>query len=432
MTTSIDPPDSDDALLPLANGGRDTKQARSTKRQQRIAEAAIVVIAEHGVAGLTHRRVAQQAKVSLAATTYYYQAKRDIVVDATRMLLNSQIDKYRQLAERCERNPKSSFRDVVLQLMINAAGQDNMSARAWCEIILNAARCSIAQTLCQAWFENLKDAWLRIATALGVPDPDRIIMPAIDIVAGLLFTIVPLRLSEAQIRAAFEDGDDPVLAWLPDKLTPPAEVSAETEKLGKKAEDTRERILAAATNILITDGDAALTYRNVALSAGLSPAAPTYHFLSIEELLTAAKKRLLKDSLDQFRRVRDSVNKDTVDGDRLVDIVTAIFLRQATEYGALTLANYPIKLEALRDPAMYQLVRDAVEEHCRNWGVWLDICMPQARGNESIILLGHFSGKMLRILATGARTDDLANVRKEFETDLSLLASGQHWAFLPR
>jgi len=58
--------------------GRGSKQERSIARRGRIAEAAIEVLATHGVAGMTHRLVAQRACVSLAATTYYYNTKFDI------------------------------------------------------------------------------------------------------------------------------------------------------------------------------------------------------------------------------------------------------------------------------------------------------------------------------------------------------------------
>jgi TetR/AcrR family transcriptional regulator, regulator of biofilm formation and stress response len=47
------------------------RSANDPERQQRIAEAAIQVVADRGVEGLTHRAVAAGAEVPLGSTTYY-------------------------------------------------------------------------------------------------------------------------------------------------------------------------------------------------------------------------------------------------------------------------------------------------------------------------------------------------------------------------
>ncbi|MEV6554252.1 TetR family transcriptional regulator [Nocardia sp. NPDC051756] len=51
-------------------------------RRQRIARAAIQVIGERGVEGLTHRAVAEAADVPIAGTTYHYKDKEDLLVAA--------------------------------------------------------------------------------------------------------------------------------------------------------------------------------------------------------------------------------------------------------------------------------------------------------------------------------------------------------------
>jgi TetR/AcrR family transcriptional regulator, regulator of biofilm formation and stress response len=62
-------------------------QQRSTRgrgpndpeRRQRIAEAAIAVIGESGLSGITHRAVAQRAGIPLGSTTYYFGTLEDLV-----------------------------------------------------------------------------------------------------------------------------------------------------------------------------------------------------------------------------------------------------------------------------------------------------------------------------------------------------------------
>ncbi|MEV6279255.1 TetR family transcriptional regulator [Nocardia sp. NPDC051832] len=51
-------------------------------RRERIARAAIEVIGERGIEGLTHRAVAAAADVPIAGTTYHYKDKEDLLVAA--------------------------------------------------------------------------------------------------------------------------------------------------------------------------------------------------------------------------------------------------------------------------------------------------------------------------------------------------------------
>src|SRR5215831_18929218 len=51
-------------------------------RPQRIAVAAIDVIAERGVEGLTHRAVAAKAGIPLGSTTYYFKTLDDLLAAA--------------------------------------------------------------------------------------------------------------------------------------------------------------------------------------------------------------------------------------------------------------------------------------------------------------------------------------------------------------
>ncbi|MFI6042205.1 TetR/AcrR family transcriptional regulator [Nocardia sp. NPDC051321] len=65
--------ESDDSAAP-------TRRRRfDPTRRKRIAEAAIRVIGERGVEGLTHRAVAEAADVPIAGTTYHYKDKEDLL-----------------------------------------------------------------------------------------------------------------------------------------------------------------------------------------------------------------------------------------------------------------------------------------------------------------------------------------------------------------
>jgi len=61
----------------------DTQPARvrtiDRHRRERVIAGALTVLADYGVEGLTHRRVAEAAGVPLAATTYYFATREELL-----------------------------------------------------------------------------------------------------------------------------------------------------------------------------------------------------------------------------------------------------------------------------------------------------------------------------------------------------------------
>ncbi|TDC26866.1 TetR family transcriptional regulator [Streptomyces sp. 8K308] len=51
-------------------------------RRERIVQAAVRVVTEHGIAGLTHRAVAAEADVPLGSTTYHFAGRDDLLAAA--------------------------------------------------------------------------------------------------------------------------------------------------------------------------------------------------------------------------------------------------------------------------------------------------------------------------------------------------------------
>ncbi|MFI9505923.1 TetR/AcrR family transcriptional regulator [Nocardia sp. NPDC052566] len=63
-------------------GGKHRTRRYDPQRSMRIAEAAVRVIGERGVEGLTHRAVAAEGDVPIAGTTYHYRSKEDLLLAA--------------------------------------------------------------------------------------------------------------------------------------------------------------------------------------------------------------------------------------------------------------------------------------------------------------------------------------------------------------
>lgn len=407
--------------MAVAPNSQPARQMRSEERRKRIAEAAVAVIASHGITGVTHRLVAAEAGVSLAATTYHYQTKLDIIADASRRLLDGYTDAFRSFLSRRATDPGLSFRDFAMRVAVAAADRHRTGSLAWCEIILDAARHPETRDIARNWFDKLLAIWLEIATAFDAPDPESVATSAIDTVIGLLFVVIPLGLDEEQARALLRHGAIDGAGSL-NEPAPPLVVPS------RKTTETRQRIIAAAIDILAREGGSAVTYRTVAERAGLTASAPIYHYPTIDSLLDTAQAQLFDASKDRYRAIMATVDHATLDIPRLTDLTTAVFLREATEFAAVSLASYPVWLEAARRPALRLTIRATIDDQNRAWKRLLDKLLPASGPKDALLIQSLFRGKLIRILATGAATADLAGVRSGFDHALRGLQDGTYWA----
>lgn len=371
---------------------------------------------------MTHRSVANKAGVSLAATTYYYATKNDIIADASRELLDGYVAAFHRFADKHRGNAnRPTFRDFAFKLVLNAMDKHSVASVAWCEIIANISRQPELGHLARDWFSALHEVWQEIAGVLGADDAEGAVTSAIDTVIGFLFILLPLRLTESEAHSLlFGAGGDPA----PHFPAPPPVSPAK----GKKAAETRERILAAATDILIDEGAEALSFRRVAERAGLTPAAPTYYYPSISTLSNAAQQRLFENSKTRYRSVMSAIDYARLDLDQLVDVTTTIFLREATEFRDLSRASYPVYIQSRRDPVLRAGLWGLDEEQRRRWLQVLATVMPGSSPLYAWIMPALFIGKLIRILSMGGDMELLAKVRTEFAYDLGAMAKDQHWS----
>ena len=74
----------------------------SGRVREAIVEATVRIVARDGVAAVTHRRVAEEARVSLSSTTWHFAAKADILLAALRWTADREVRRITAIAERLE------------------------------------------------------------------------------------------------------------------------------------------------------------------------------------------------------------------------------------------------------------------------------------------------------------------------------------------
>ena len=112
----------------------------------------------------------------------------------------------------------------------------------------------------------------------------------------------------------------------------------------------RERILDAALDLIGTRGLDAVTHRDVAAAAGVSPGATTYHFAAKYDLLAAALERFCDQEVTRIRGAVAALPRAVDDAD------AEAFLDVLAEHLQVTLHDRP------RESAMLQLYIHAARD----------------------------------------------------------------------
>jgi DNA-binding transcriptional regulator YbjK len=130
-------------------------------RRDLLIEVALDMIAEHGVAGTTHRRVAAAAGVPLGSTTYYFEDLGDLFRAAFGRLAD-------QISERFEarlteaRTPAQAIDAITGYILEDLA--DAREAALSYEFYAYAIRHREVRTMVEAWFARSQAALERYFT----------------------------------------------------------------------------------------------------------------------------------------------------------------------------------------------------------------------------------------------------------------------------
>lgn len=156
-------------MLGTVVGMAETKRRFDPERKARIVAAAVDVIAEFGVAGTTHRRIAAAADVPLGSLTYHFTSLEDILAQA-----------FRQHAERMSKDYEAHFDDVrtraefvdaVTDLIHGLAAEEPADWAVAYELYLAALRDPALRAVTESWMRTSRSVLERFvdpATARGV------------------------------------------------------------------------------------------------------------------------------------------------------------------------------------------------------------------------------------------------------------------------
>jgi DNA-binding transcriptional regulator YbjK len=188
-----------------------SKRPRGAARREALLEAVLEIVAEVGAEAVTHRRVAEQAQLPLASTTYWFDSKEDLLTAALQLAAERDVARLHELADRLrERDPREAVLATVLDPIDEPAGRASLMATY--ALLLEAARRPALQELARRWTDTYLETIGELLARAGSARPRedaRLILAAAD---GLLLE---------QLAAGDADDPRPALARLVDILIGP-------------------------------------------------------------------------------------------------------------------------------------------------------------------------------------------------------------------
>jgi DNA-binding transcriptional regulator YbjK len=124
-------------------------------RRQRIIDAAIRVVGEKGLAGLTHRAVAAEADVPLGSTTYHFRTLDELTVAALRQASEGFA---KVIASRGGlQDPSADLAAELAGWMGEWLAGDRTGVELEYELYLAALRRPVLRPVAAEWAEDLAD-----------------------------------------------------------------------------------------------------------------------------------------------------------------------------------------------------------------------------------------------------------------------------------
>ena len=361
------------------------------------------MLVRDGLAGVTHRAVAEAAGVSLAATTRHFATKLDMIAEVSGRVMSEYLAGLERLCDRVaagEARDVKSIEDVLTRAVLNGLLRDREKNIAWCELILHGGRSPEGRDLARRWYDEIDRVWRLISGALG---GGVVVADAVDIAVGLQVLLHPLRLDRDGAEAVI-GGEKSIFHMLDGRLR-----AHEEEMPGGSG---RARVLAAAINVLVREGPQALSYRAVSEEAGLSRSAPGYYFDTVDDMLDAAQAALFRRAKDRYRLAFQGGDRSAFGIEELADLTSAIFFSEALVYADENLAFYSVWVRAAERENMRPAILSALQDQQRAWDAVLRRVDCPSR--NALRMQALFVGKLIRVIATGPDVAEMAGARAQF------------------
>jgi AcrR family transcriptional regulator len=151
----------------------------------RILRAVLRVIGAEGIGGVTNRRIAREAGVSLGSITYHFDTQHDLLRESLLLVVREETARLLALSEvrRGEAVSLEEAATIVEEVALKTTfGREELAPL---ELYLHAGRDTQLRDAASECFAAYDQIAVTVLSGLGVPSPERLAGPVVALIAGL-------------------------------------------------------------------------------------------------------------------------------------------------------------------------------------------------------------------------------------------------------
>lgn len=168
---------------------RRAPQKRTAETKEKILKATIELLAEVGAPSITHRAIAERAGTSLAATTYHFKDKPEILAEAYRWMIDHYIEEYRTSLPGDDSGylSQEELYDYLVKVYLGETKQTKERRIAWYEFMIESYREPALQPIAEAWYSETIDFYRGLFERAGSNNPPIDAREYVDFLVGFQF-----------------------------------------------------------------------------------------------------------------------------------------------------------------------------------------------------------------------------------------------------
>jgi DNA-binding transcriptional regulator YbjK len=174
-----------------------TRQERALRRREALLDAAVTLLTEGGFAAVTHRAVAQRAGIPLAATTYYFSSRDQLLAHSFDLLVQRELGHMRAWLDQ---TPAASPERLADALITTYDADRNRRLGVW-ELYLQAGRDPGLRDIARAWTDGTDEIIADGLRRAGAPHGRAAVRFVTTLLSGLSLEHVVEARPESRERA---------------------------------------------------------------------------------------------------------------------------------------------------------------------------------------------------------------------------------------
>jgi DNA-binding transcriptional regulator YbjK len=167
------------------------------RRRQALLDAAVDLMGEGGFAAVTHRAVAQRAGLPLAATSYYFSGRDELLAQAFALLVDRELTQMRSCLEGMPPGPL----DTLAEVLAEACAFDRPRQLGLWELYLQAGRDPALQSIARSWTDGCEAIVASVLRRSDYPDGPSQVRFLTTLLSGLWLEDIVEARPESRQRA---------------------------------------------------------------------------------------------------------------------------------------------------------------------------------------------------------------------------------------